>query len=53
MLEKSGAFKYTHMYAGMYPTQTYTHTHTQANGCTYASACKQTDARMPARMQNA
>ena len=37
----------------MYPTQTYTHTHTHAKGCTHASACKQTDARMPVRMPNA
>ena len=36
------------MYAGMYPTQTYTHTHRPANGCTHASACKQTDRRTDA-----
>ena len=46
--ENSGSFKYTHMYAGMYQTQTNTYTHTHANGCTHASACTQTDRRTDA-----
>ena len=36
------------MYAGMYPTQAYTHTRTHAKGCTHASACKHTDRRTDA-----